>query len=106
MKDTKKFELDPLLAVLLVFIGVVVVSMVFGMLLFPVFTKICAASLLQGIAKVGYFGICVALSGILLEAYNLYEHHKKHVQVLIALSIVMGLATGGLIYLISRVYSC
>ncbi|MFA5995546.1 MAG: hypothetical protein WCW27_03685 [Patescibacteria group bacterium] len=101
-----KYKIDPILPVVITFLGVTVTSLVIGMLLFPVFTKVCVAELLYSLAKLGYFGIMILCFGLMLEAYNLYEHHRKHVIVLVAITILMSIVGIWLIRLVSTGYSC
>lgn len=82
------------------------VSVVFGMMLFPVFTEVCANTLLLGAAKFGYGGVAVLLIGLLLEAYNLFEHHRHHVSWLVMISISMSLAAASLLYVVASTYTC
>lgn len=93
-------------AVIAVFIGTVIISMVFGMLIFGVFTAVCATNLLHVAAKVGYVGVLILLAGLLLETYALYEHHRKHVMWLAALSVMMSIVAAGMIHFSSVLYSC
>lgn len=101
-----KHGLHPALPIFLGFVGTSVVSLVFGMLIFPVFTHICAAELLLAVSKWGYFGVGIIMLAVWLEAYHLYEHHKRHVIWLVILSIVMCLSIAWLIYLVATHYSC
>lgn len=101
-----KTYVDPALPVFLTGIGVAVVSFVFGMLTFPVFTKICVGELLYGIAKIGYIGLAVVFFGLMLEALNLYEHHRRHVVLLIVIATSMSVVGGWMIHFISSAYSC
>lgn len=101
-----KYKLDTAVAVILMVIGVCTVSLVFGMMLFPVFTKVCADALLFAVARVGYAGVATVCIGILLECYNLYEDHKPHVVVLAAISILACIITILLIHYGAQAYSC
>jgi hypothetical protein len=101
-----KYKIDPILPVIITFVGVTVTSLAVGMLLFPVFTKVCVAELLYGVARLGYFGIGVLCFGLMLEAYNLYEHHRKHVIVLVVVTLILSVVGAWLIQLISAGYSC
>ena len=105
-EPTIKAKFDLIVPVIIIFIGTAVISGVFGMLLFPAFTQLCVTELLYGVAKIGYVGVGIIFAGLMLEAYNLYEHHKKHILVLIILSIIMASTTAWLITLAARAYSC
>lgn len=102
----RKTYVDPALPIFLTGIGVAVTSFVFGMLTLPVFTKICVGELLYGVAKIGYIGIIIVCFGLMLEALNLYEHHRRHVILLVVIAITMGVLGAWLIHFISSAYSC
>lgn len=101
-----KYKLDSAVAIILMVLGICIISVVFGMMLFPVFTKVCADELLLGVARVGYGGVATLCIGVLLECYNLYEHHKPHVAVLAAVSLLAGIATVLMIHYVAQAYSC
>ncbi|MFA6474774.1 MAG: hypothetical protein WCV88_01070 [Patescibacteria group bacterium] len=101
-----KYKLDTAVAIIFIFVGTVIISTVFGMMLFPVFTHVCAEQLLLGVARIGYGGIAVAFIGVCLEAYNLYEMHKQHVAVVMAASIVGVVITSLMIHYLAQAYSC
>jgi cytosine/uracil/thiamine/allantoin permease len=101
-----KYRLDTAVAIILIFLGTATVSAVFGMFLFPIFTHVCANQLLMGVARIGYGGVITLMTGLLLEAYNLYEAHKKHVSVLVAATVLMGALTIMMIHYFATAYSC
>ena len=101
-----KYGLDTAVAIILMFVGTAVISLVFGMLLFPVFTHVCADQLLVGVARIGYGGVATLVVGLLLEAYNLYGAHKKHVAVVVAATILLGFLTCMMIHYVSQAYTC
>jgi len=101
-----KYKLDSAVAIILIVVGICTVSVVFGMMLFPVFTKVCADELLFGVARIGYAGITTLCIGVLLECYNLYEHHKPHVAVLAAVSLLASIITVLMIHYVAQAYSC
>lgn len=98
--------LDTAVAVLFIFFGTCIVSAVFGMLLFPVFTHVCANELLLGVAKIGYAGVVTFTVGILLEAYNLLEHHRRHVAVVVGITIIAATVAILLIRSVADTYTC
>lgn len=101
-----RYKVDPIVPVVLIIIGIAVVSMVFGVMLFPILTQVCADELLYAIAKMGYFGAFLIFSGLMLEAYHLYEEHKRHISVLITVSLIVVIITCWLINLLANHYSC
>lgn len=101
-----KYKLDTAVAIIFIFLGVAVVSVVFGMMLFPVFTHVCANQLLLGVAKIGYGGVATLATGLMLEAYNLYEHHRKHVAVVVAVTIVISVVSSLMIHYVAQAYTC
>lgn len=101
-----KNKVDPALPVFLTGIGIATTSFVFGMLTLPIFIKICVGELLYGVAKVGYIGLAIVCFGLLLEALNLYEHHRRHVILWIVIAITMSILGAWLIQFISSAYSC
>ncbi len=101
-----KYRLDTAVAIILIFMGTCIVSVVFGMFLFPIFTHVCADQLLMGVARIGYGGVITLMTGLLLEAYNLYEAHKKHVAVIVAAIVLMGTLTILMIHSVATAYSC
>lgn len=101
-----KYRLDTAVAIIFIFVGTAVISLAFGMMLFPVFTHVCADQLLLGVAKIGYGGVATLAVGLLLEAYNLYEHHRKHVAVLVAVSIVASTFCVLMIHYVAQAYTC
>lgn len=101
-----KHGLHPVLPILLAFIGAAIVSMVFGLLLFPIFTGVCAEEFLYAVRNMGYAGVVVLCAGLLLEAYNLYEHHRGHVQLLVGTSLLLSISIVILMSLVSGAYSC
>ncbi len=107
MQETSKsYKVDPIVAVILIVLGIAVVSLVFGMMFFPVLTQVCATELLYAVAKLGYFGIFLIFSGLMLEAYHLYEEHKKHVIVVVVAGMVVAITACWLISLLANHYSC
>lgn len=101
-----KYRLDTAVAIIFMVLGGCIISLVFGMLLFPVFTHVCADELLFAVAKLGYAGVTILAIGLLLEAYNLYEHHRKHVAVVVAVTIVTSTITSLMIHFAAQAYSC
>ncbi len=101
-----KYKLDTAVAIFFMFLGTAVISLVFGMLLFPVFTHVCADQLLLGVARIGYGGTAVLVAGLLLEAYNLFEHHRKHVAVIVAVTLLVGLFVVMMIHQVAQAYTC
>ncbi len=101
-----KTYVDPALPVFLVGIGLATTSFVFGLLSFPIFTKVCVSGLLSGVAKIGYLGIAVVFLGLMVEAFNLYEHHRRHVVLLIIVATTVCALGGWLMHFISSAYSC
>lgn len=101
-----KYRLDTAVAIIFMFLGTAVVSVVFGMLLFPVFTHVCANQLLIAIARIGYGGVATLATGLLLEAYNLYEEHKKHIAVVVAATILMCSVAVMMIHYVAAAYTC
>jgi hypothetical protein len=101
-----KYRLDTAVAVVFIFFGACTVSAVFGMMLFPVFTHICANALLVAVARVGYAGVVTLAVGLFLEAYNLFEHHRRHVAVVVAVTIVAATVTILMIHFVSVAYTC
>ncbi|MBI4407759.1 MAG: hypothetical protein HY565_04655 [Candidatus Kerfeldbacteria bacterium] len=101
-----KYKLDTAVAIIFIFLGMAVISVVFGMLLFPVFTHVCANQLLLGVAKIGYGGVATLATGLMLEAYNLYEHHRGHVAVLVAVSVVTSTVCVLMIRYVAQAYTC
>ncbi len=101
-----KYKLDPVLPVTVVVLGIALVSVIFGMLLFPVLTQVCATEILYSAARMGYLGVGLIFVGLVLEAYHLYEMHRKHISVLVIVSIAVAIATSWMIYFLSNVYSC
>lgn len=106
MNHESKYKLDPILPVVIVVLGLMVISLVFGLMMFPVLTQVCASELLYAVAKLGYFGIFMIFSGLMLEAYHLYEDHKKHVVVVAVLSVLVAVVMGWMLYLLASTYSC
>jgi len=105
-KYLPKYKLDTALIVALIMIGISVTSTVFGFLFFPVVTQICATALLLGVVKVGYVSVAILLIGLLLEAYNLYEHHRRHVVALMCVSIAACALAVWLMHGLAIRYSC
>lgn len=101
-----RYKVDPIVPVIVIVLGIAVVSLVFGLMLFPMLTQVCATELLYAAAKLGYFGIFLIFLGLLLEAYHLYEEHKKHVSVVIVASVVVIVTSCWLITLLANHYSC
>lgn len=101
-----KYRLDTAVAIIFIFIGTAVVSLVFGMLLFPIFTHVCANQLLIGVARIGYGGVATLTMGLFLEAYNLYGEHKKHVAVVVATTLLVGLLACMMIHYVAQAYTC
>ncbi|EKD79012.1 MAG: hypothetical protein ACD_41C00192G0002 [uncultured bacterium] len=101
-----KYKLDTAVAIIFISFGVAIVSGVFGIMLFPVFTHVCADQLLLGVARIGYGGIATLATGLLLEAYNLFEHHRKHVSIVVAVTILMSIFAGLMIHYFSTAYTC
>lgn len=101
-----KYKLDTAVAIVFIFLGAAVVSVVFGMMLFPVFTHVCANQLLLGVAKIGYGGVATLATGLMLEAYNLYEHHRKHVAVVVAVTIFVSVVASLMIHYVAQAYTC
>lgn len=101
-----KYGLDTAVAIIFIMLGACTISMVFGMLLFAVFTHVCADTLLLAVAKVGYAGSVLLAAGLLLETYNLYEHHRKHIAVLVAVTAVVSVVTILMIHFVAQAYSC
>lgn len=101
-----KYKLDTAVAIVFIFLGTVIISLVFGMLLFAIFTHVCANELLLGVARIGYGGIATLVIGLLLEAYNLYEHHKRHVAVVVAMTLLIGVVTILMMHAIAQAYTC
>ena len=101
-----KYKLDTAVAIIFIFLGMAIVSGVFGMLLFPVFTHVCANQLLLGVARFGYGGVATLATGLMLEAYNLYEHHRRHVSVLVAVTVLMSVFTVLMIHYVASAYTC
>ena len=101
-----KYRLDTAVAIIFMFLGTAVISLVFGMLLFPVFTHVCADQLLIGVARIGDGGVATLTIGLLLEAYNLYEAHKRHVAVIIAATVLVALLTAMMIHYVAQAYTC
>lgn len=101
-----RYGLDTAVAVLFIFFGTSLVSAVFGMMLFPVFTHVCANELLLGVAKIGYAGVVTFTVGILLEAYNLFEHHRRHVAVVVGITIIAATIAILLIRSVADAYTC
>ena len=101
-----KHGFHPAFPVVLGFVGASVVSVVFGMLIFPAFADVCASELLYAVSKVGYVGLIVVLASLLLESYHLYEHHKKHVSLLVVLSFVVVGASAVLMNIVTSAFSC
>lgn len=101
-----KYKLDTAVAIIFIFVGVTIISVVFGLLLFPVFTHVCANQLLLGVARIGYGGVATLATGLMLEAYNLYEHHRKHVSVLVAITVLMSTFTVLIIHYFATAYTC
>lgn len=101
-----KYKLDTAVAIIFVFIGACMVSAVFGMMMFPVFTRVCANELLLGVARIGYAGVITMAVGLLLEAYNLYEHHRRDVAVIVAATIVASTITILMIHFVAQAYTC
>ncbi|EKD78894.1 MAG: hypothetical protein ACD_41C00232G0004 [uncultured bacterium] len=101
-----KYKLDTAVAIIFIFLGMAVVSVVFGMMLFPIFTHVCANQLLLGAARLGYGGVATLATGLMLEAYNLYEHHRRHVSVLVAVTIVMSISMVLMIHYVATAYTC
>ncbi|MDP3970779.1 MAG: hypothetical protein Q8P90_03690 [bacterium] len=98
--------LHPVLPIFLAFVGTIVVSVVFGMLIFPAFTQICADELFGAIAVIGYYGVGIVFIALMLEAYNLYEHHKKHVALVVFITFLMCGMITYLIKMISMAFTC
>ena len=105
-KHGTKHGFHPALAVMLAFLGTAVISVVFGMLIFPVFAQVCAPDLLAAVAKVGYAGVVVLGIALLLEAYNLYEHHTKHVSWLVVVGLAALVVTAILIAMAPGAVAC
>lgn len=101
-----KYRLDTAVAIIFIFLGTGVVSLVFGMLLFPIFTHVCANQLLIGVARIGYGGVATLSIGLLLEAYNLYSEHKGHVAVMVAMTVLLALVTSMMIHYVAEAYTC
>lgn len=101
-----KYKLDSAVAVLFIFFGTSLVSGVFGMLLFPVFTRVCANELLLGVARIGYAGVVTLSVGLLLEAYNIFEHHRRHIAVVVGATVVAATITILLIHFVAEAYTC
>ncbi|EKD76270.1 MAG: hypothetical protein ACD_43C00168G0002 [uncultured bacterium] len=101
-----KYKLDTAVAIMFIFIGASIVNVVFGMLLFPVLTRVCANELLLGVARIGYAGIVTLAVGLFLEAYNLYELHKRHIAVIVAVTIIMATVAALLIHFVAQAYTC
>lgn len=101
-----KYRLDTAVAIIFMFLGTAVVSAVFGMLLFPIFTHVCANQLLIAVARIGYGGVATLMTGLLLEAYNLYEEHKKHTAVVIAVTMLLGMVVVMMIHYVAEAYTC
>lgn len=101
-----KYKLDTAVAVILILLGVSIVSGVFGLLLFPVFTHVCANQLLLGVVRIGYGGVATLTTGVLLEAYNLYEHHRRHVAVVVAVTVLMSIFIVLMMHYVSTAYTC
>lgn len=101
-----KYRLDTAVAIIFILIGGSTVSVIFGMLLFAVFTHVCANELLVAAEKIGYGGIATLVVGLFLEAYNLYEHHRQHVAVVVAITMVMGVVVALLIHFFAQAYTC
>lgn len=105
-KSTKSYKVDPIVAVIFIVLGIAVVSLVFGMMFFPVLTQVCASELLYAVARLGYFGIFLIFSGLMLEAYHLYEEHKKHIVVVVVAGTVVAITACWLLALLANHYSC
>lgn len=101
-----KYKLDTAVAVLFIFFGNSLVSGVFGMMLFPIFTHVCANALLFGVTKLGYAGVVMLSVGILLEAYNLFEHHRRHVAVVVGITVVAATIALLLLHFVAAAYTC
>lgn len=101
-----KYGLHPALPIILIYIGSCLLSLIFGMELFSAFTQICANTLLVALSKVGYAAILLVLTGIFLEAYHLYEYHKRHVTWLVIVALGMAFFTTGILYVVTRSFSC
>lgn len=101
-----KYKLDTTVAIVFIFLGVSIVNVVFGMMLFPAFTHVCANELLLGVARIGYTGVFILTVGLFLEAYNLFEHHKRHIAVIVATTIVMATVVVLLIHFVAKAYTC
>ena len=105
-KHSTRHGLHPAFPVVLAFVGIAVISLAFGMLIFPLFAKVCAPDLLNAVSIIGYGGVAVMALALLLEAYNLYEHHKQHVTLLI-FGGMLGLAgTVVMLYMAPLASSC
>lgn len=101
-----KYKLDTAVAVLFIFFGISITSAVFGMMLFPIFTHVCANELLLGVTKIGYAGVVTLTVGIFLEAYNLFEHHRRHVAVVVGMTIIAATIAILLIHFVAEAYTC
>ena len=101
-----KYGLHPTLPIILIYIGSCVLSLVFGMELFPAFTDICARALLKALSNVGYASIALILIGIGLEAYHLYEYHKRHVMWIVIVALAMAAAAMNMLYFVTKNFSC
>ncbi len=101
-----KYRLDTAVAIIFIFLGVCVISLVFGMLLFPIFTHVCANELLIGVARIGYGGVATLCIGLLLEAYNLYSEHKRHIAVIVAMTVLIAVVTSMMIHYGAAAYTC
>lgn len=105
-QSTPAYKVDPIVAVICIVLGIAVVSLVFGVMLFPMLTQVCATELLYAVAKLGYFGIFLIFSGLMLEAYHLYEEHKKHIVVVVVAGTVVAITACWLLTLLANQYSC
>lgn len=101
-----KYGLHPALPVILVYLGSCIASVVFGMVLFSALADICANVLLYGMSKVGYGAILVVLVGVGLEAYHLYEFHKRHVAWTLLIAFGMAMIAIWLLYFLTQQFTC
>ena len=70
------------------------------------FIHYCKTPLINVFVNIGYFGIVVLFMAVALEAYHLYEHHKKYVRLLLLVGALMSVITAALFYAIPLALMC